>query len=98
MPGTARPTGINGPPRTIHAIVSDIADTWGANTYYLAAPYIDALLKGEVKTVTDTYTTGENTQSGETLVRLLLANASRFKGERARFLKEELRAHLPRRR
>ena len=90
---TARP--VNAGPRTIKDIVADITATWGEEkvrtTGYAAKPYLEAL--ATVETVDEMY----GADKAEHLVRYLLTNLTQFKGARARELKEELRAHLPRR-
>jgi hypothetical protein len=84
---------VNAPPRTINAIAADITAEWTPEKVdHIASPFLDAMR--HVEQATDTY----GVYTGEHLVRRFLSNASQFKGARARELKEELRAKLPRRR
>lgn len=96
MTETATPRPVNAGPRTIKAIVADITTTWGAEkirtTGYAARPYLEAL--ADIETAEETY----GDEKAEHLVRYLLSNLTQFKGQQARVLKEELRAHLPGRR
>lgn len=95
MSDTTTPRSVNAGPRPIREIVADISSEWGEKVRtvgYAAKPYLEAL--ETVSTADDTY--GE--EKAEHLVRYLLSNLTQFKGERARQLKEELRAHLPGRR
>lgn len=85
---------VNAGPRPIGDIVTDIGAEWGEKlptVGYAAKPYIDALTN--VSTADDMY----GAEKAEHLVRYLLSNLAQFKGQRARELKEELRAHLPKR-
>lgn len=86
---TARP--VNAGPRTLKDIAADIREAWGAKVNFAAKPYLDALLT--LEQITDTY----GADTAESIVRYFLSNAAQFKGARARELKEELRAHLPKR-
>lgn len=86
---TARP--VNAGPRTLKAIAADISTEWGAKVNFAAKPYLEAL--HSLEQITDSY----GADNAEGIVRYFLSNASQFKGARARELKEELRAHLPRR-
>lgn len=87
---THRP--VNAGPRTLREIAADIRAAWGDKldtTGYAAKPYLEALEC--VDTVEDMY--GQD--KAVNLVRYFLSNAAQFKGDRARVLKEELRAQLP---
>jgi hypothetical protein len=86
--------GINAGPRPISAIAADIRAEWtrgGKKVNFAAVPYLDAM--DDLNAITDTY----GVDTGEYVVRYFLVNASQFKGARARQLKEELRALLPKR-
>lgn len=90
MTSTARP--VNAGPRPIKDIAADIATEWGDKVYFGAKPYLDAM--ADLEKIDDLY----GADTGEYILRYFLSNASQFKGARARELKEELRALLPRRR
>jgi len=85
---------VNAPARPISAIAKDIIVHWGSaleTDGYAALPCLQALQ--HVDHISEAY---QDTDA-EILVRRFLSNAYMFKGEQARLLKEELRAHLPRR-
>ena len=73
--------------RPISEIARDIARNL-SNTNYAAVPYLSAMLS--LNKITDSY----YDDTGETVVRYFLANASAFRGEAARALKAELKAAL----
>lgn len=85
-------TGINAGPRTIKAIAADIGAEWGDKVNHAATPYLEAM--HSLETMDDTY----GADDAESVVRYFLSNAAQFKGFKARQLKEELRALLPKRR
>lgn len=94
MDKTTTARSVNAGPRTIKAIVSDVITTWGdklPTVGYAAKPYLEALTT--VETTEEYY--GDD--KAEHLLRYALSNMAQFKGQRARELKEELRAHLPKR-
>ena len=72
--------------RTISEIASEIKKEWGAKVYFGAVPYLNAML-----TLTD-----KNSQYGldsaSSIVNYFLANASTFRGEKAKAIKLELKA------
>ena len=73
--------------RPIHEIARDIKSNW-TNISPPALPFLRAMLTLEV--INDNY----GIESGETIVRYFLCNASTWKGEKARQVKEELRKML----
>jgi len=73
--------------RPISEIARDIARNW-SNTNYAAVPYLSAMLS--LNRITDNY----YDDTGKTVVRYFLANASTFRGDAAKALKAELKAAL----
>tara|TARA_R110000765_G_scaffold74201_2_gene145334 strand:+ start:1372 stop:1626 length:255 start_codon:yes stop_codon:yes gene_type:complete len=71
-------------PRTVKAIAREVSADW-AKVSYAAAPYLDAM--GDLNSVDDDY----GYDSGRSVVRYFLSNASSYRGETARKLKAELR-------
>ena len=64
--------------RKLYEIASEIRNDWGNKMYYGAKPYVQAMMcLGSVK---DNYML----DSGDTIVRYFLANASTWRGETAR--------------
>lgn len=91
---TVAPRPVNAPQRTIHAIATDILTEWPS-----------AQIPSDAKHLLDTLRQMDHVPPGDdatsdaaTSVRRFLASAAHFKGQRARQLKEELRAHLPKNR
>lgn len=81
-----------GEPRPINQIARDIFGAWGVeNVHYSAKPYLMALQN--VNNIRDKYIN----DSAESLILYFLGNAKTFKGEDAKRLKAELKAHLPKR-
>jgi hypothetical protein len=74
--------------RTISAIAYEIQREWGAKVNYAAKPYLDAM-KG-LDSVNESY----GFDSGRSVVLYFLGNASSFKGEKAKALKQELKDML----
>lgn len=77
--------------RAINQIARDIANDWntigkGVNPY--AKPYLEALL--EVESINDNY----YLDSADSVVRYFLANASTYRGAKAKEYKAELKAQL----
>lgn len=70
--------------RTINEVAIDIKKEW-AKPHFSAVPYLDAMLSLRYKT--DFY----YLDSAYDIVSRFLANAATFKGERARWLKAELK-------
>lgn len=72
--------------RPISEIAQEIKKEWGGKTYFGAVPYLDAML----------YLTDKNCKYGydsaSSIVNYFLANASTFRGEKAKALKLELKA------
>lgn len=73
--------------RPIRTIAAEIRSTW-KNVYFGAVPYLQAM--GSLNTVRDNY----GFDSGSSVVLYFLANAATFRGEDAKRLKAELKAHL----
>jgi len=73
--------------RPISEIARDISHAW-PKPNYAAAPYLSAMLT--LNKITD----GFYVDTGKTVVRYFLANASTFRGDAARALKAELKAAL----
>lgn len=71
--------------RPIYEIASDIRAEW-KNVYFGAAPFLRAML--ELDRVDDAY----YADSADSIIRYFLANASTFRGQRAREIKAELKA------
>lgn len=74
--------------RSISVIAYDIAKEWGAKTNYAAKPYLSAM-KG-LENVNSNY----GFDDARSIINYFLANASGFRGEKARELKAELKQHL----
>ena len=72
--------------RTFQQIAKDIKSTW-LNVYFGAVPYLEAMLELDT---TDPDTMYYN-DSAENIVLYFLANASTFRGNDAKKLKEELK-------
>lgn len=74
--------------RKLYEIASEIRNDWGKKMYFGAKPYVQAMMRlGSVK---DNYML----DSGDTIVRYFLANASTWRGETARRIKKELKDML----
>ena len=74
--------------RKLYEIASEIRNDWGSKMYFAAKPYVQAMMRlGSVK---DKYIL----DSGDTIVRYFLANASTWRGETARRIKKELKDML----
>jgi hypothetical protein len=73
--------------RSLSAIAAEIRKTW-PKVYFGAEPYLAAM--ADLDSVHDSY----GMESGKSLVRYFLANASTFRGPDAKRLKAELKALL----
>lgn len=73
--------------RTMQAIVREIRSDWKTMNY-AAIPYLQAM--GELESIADAY----GADSGRSVVAYFLANASTWRGEVARRVKEELNKML----
>ena len=73
--------------RPLSVIAADIAATW-PNVNFAAVPYLDAM--SSLRSVDDTFMY----DSGKSIVRYFLSNASSWRGADARRIKAELRAML----
>lgn len=71
--------------RSIRSIALDIRQDW-VKVNFAAKPYLDAML--ELNSINDKY----YEDSAKSIVLYFLANASSFRGERAKVLKAELKA------
>jgi hypothetical protein len=71
--------------RKIYQIAQDVRNEWGNKVYFGAKPYLDAMLTLEDKN--STY----GMDSADSIVRYFLANASTFRGDKAKALRAELK-------
>jgi hypothetical protein len=71
--------------RTLSAIAQEIQADWGAKVNFAAKPYLAAMM--ELNTPYDTY----GYECGKSLALYFLANASTYRGEKAKALKKELK-------
>ncbi len=74
--------------RPIHVIAHEIKSIWGEKINFGAKPYLDAMRF--LKTTADAF----HEDSAESIIRYGLSNMTGFRGEDARRLKLELKAHL----
>ena len=70
--------------RPIHEIARDIRKNW-KNVYFGAVPYLDAMR--DLDSIKENYLY----DSGESVVRYFLANATSWRGDVARSIKQELK-------
>ena len=75
--------------RSISTIARDIQSDW-AKPYFGAVPYLDAMRA--LDSISDKYYYDD----AESVVRYFLANAAQWRGDKARAIKAELKAMLPR--
>lgn len=73
--------------RPVYEIADEIRRDW-KKPYFGAVPYLDAM--HSLNSVTDSY----YHDSGKSVVLYFLSNATTWKGETARRVKAELKAHL----
>lgn len=73
--------------RTINQIASEIENSW-TNVNYAARPYLDAM--HELTNINDNYMY----DSGRSVVLYFLANASSWRGDKAKAIKAELKAMM----
>jgi hypothetical protein len=73
--------------RPISTIAKDISADWN-KVYFGAVPYLDAM--HSLNSINDDY----YYDSGKSVVRYFLANASTWRGDKAREIKAELKAML----
>jgi hypothetical protein len=71
--------------RPIFSIANDIREEWGSKVYFGAKPYLDAMMF--LSKNTDKY----GLDDAKSIVLYFLSNASTFRGERAKELKQELK-------
>lgn len=93
MTQTTKPTPRINPPRKLCVIAAEIqadilAGNWRAESRYHARPYLEAL--HHLDSIHDRY----YLDSGKSIVRYFLANASTWRGETARRIKLELKGML----
>lgn len=72
--------------RPLYEIAADIRKDWGAKVNFAAKPYIDAM--DSLTSINDNY----GWDSGSTIVRYFLSNASTWRGETAKTIKKELKS------
>ena len=73
--------------RPINEIAREIDNKW-QNIYFGARPYLNAMYS--LKSIDDSY----GYDSAESIIRYFLSNASSFRGEDAKRIKNELKAML----
>ena len=73
--------------RPLYVIAKDIRRDW-TREYFAAKPYVEAM--GQLDNIKDKF----YFDSGESVVRYFLANASSWRGPKAREIKAELKAML----
>jgi hypothetical protein len=79
--------------RPLYTIANEIRKDWratakGGKIYFGAVPYLDAM--SSLESVNDNYIM----DSGRSIVNYFLANASTYRGEKAKELKAELKSML----
>ena len=74
--------------RPISTIAYDVLREWNGKVNYAAKPYLAAMF--DFETINDKY----GADSARSVVLYFLGNASSFRGERAKQLKQELKDHL----
>jgi hypothetical protein len=72
--------------RPLYEIAADIRKDWGAKVNFAAKPYLDAM--ASLNSIDDNY----GWDSGSTIVRYFLSNASSWRGETAKAIKKELKS------
>ncbi len=72
--------------RPLCEIAAEIKKDWGGKVYFGAKPYLDAM--ATLDSVDDNY----GWDSGKSIVRYFLGNASTWRGETAKRIKAELKA------
>lgn len=75
--------------RPLHVIARDIQSNW-TKPYFAAVPYLQAMRA--LDSISDKYYYDD----AESVVRYFLANAAQWRGDKARAIKAELKAMLPR--
>jgi len=71
--------------RPLSEIASEIRRDWGSKVFFGAKPYLDAM--GDLNDVTDKY----GLDSAKSIVNYFLANASTWRGDKAKEIKAELK-------
>lgn len=74
--------------RDLNVIAQEISNDWGAKVNYGAKPYLDAMKT--LNKVSDNY----YSDSGKSVVLYFLSNASSWRGEVAKRVKDELKKML----
>jgi hypothetical protein len=72
--------------RPLYEIAREIRKDWGAKVNFAAKPYLDAM--ASLTSINDNY----GWDSGSTIVRYFLSNASSWRGETAKAIKKELKS------
>lgn len=75
----------NSTQRPLYVIANEIRKDWGAKVYFGAKPYLDAMQT--LDKPTDSY----GMDSAKSIVAYFLANASTYRGEKAKQIKLELK-------
>lgn len=75
--------------RPLSVIAAEVLRLWTSPANYAAKPYLRAMLS--LRTVSDNY----GADSGEFIVLYALSNMQTWRGDDARRIKKELKAHLP---
>lgn len=71
--------------RSVSSIARDIRADWGSKVNFAARPYLQAMLS--IDSTLDSF----GHDSGDSIVRYFLCNASSYRGEKAKALKAELK-------
>lgn len=74
--------------RPLYTIANEINKDWGRNINFGAKPYLQAMMS--LDKITDNYIC----DSGKSIVRYFLSNASSWRGETAKRIKAELKTML----
>ena len=72
--------------RPLHVIAKEIGKDWAGKIYFGAVPYLQAM--SVLNTIDDNY----GMDDARSIVNYFLANASTWRGEKAREIKKELKA------
>lgn len=70
--------------RKLYQIADEIANEWGGKVYFGAKPYLQAMQM--LDSVNDSF----GADSGDSIIRYFLGNATTWRGETARRIKKEL--------
>ena len=86
---TTKPAEVVTETRPLSVIAAEVLRLWTSPANYAAKPYLRAMLS--LRTVADNY----GADSGEFIVLYALSNMQTWRGDDARRIKKELKAHLP---